>query len=274
MKWQLNKNAPNQHMERASVPGTKRHRKYQTNGSVTIEASFAIPLFLFAVLCLIWLMEIQNIRISIVNAAQNAAKKAAESTAVVPVLNSVGLKSDIVDFVGKERIERSILDGGTSALSCWKSYVSPDTGEMKIVVEYRIRIPIPMFGNPSAELREEFRMNSWRGFPDMGMDAGDSEIVYITENGIVYHENYHCSYLQLSIRLVPYTQLYQMRNSYGGIYHKCETCFTGETMSGVYITENGNRYHSSLNCSGLKRTVRAVKRSETGGRGPCTRCSQ
>ena len=65
--------------ERASVPGMRNEKKklFRQSGSVTIEASFGIPLFLFAALCLIWLIEIQSIRISITNAAHNAAKSAA-----------------------------------------------------------------------------------------------------------------------------------------------------------------------------------------------------
>lgn len=92
--------------ERASVPGMRtRNRNFRRQcGSVTIEASFGIPLFLFAALCLIWLIEIQSIRISITNAAQNAAKSAAEDTSVIPVLNTIKLKSDIVTQIGRAHV--------------------------------------------------------------------------------------------------------------------------------------------------------------------------
>lgn len=266
MTAQSNKNTPNPTCERASAP--------ETRGSVTIEAAVGIPMFLFAALCLIWLIELQSIKISILNAAQNAAKSAAETTSVVHVLNSIKLKSDIVKLIGEERIERSILDGGSSAISCLKSYVSPYSGEMNVTVEYKIKMPVPVLGSMSEKLKEQFRISAWTGYEDRGIDSEDEEIVYITDRGTVYHEDYQCSYLQLSISFIPYTELSAVRNGDGGKYYRCESCVFGEAMTGVYITGYGSRYHNSLNCSGLKRTIRAVKRAEAAGRRGCSKCTE
>ena len=143
---------------------------------------------------------------------------------------------------------------------------------MNIHVKYEVRVPLPLFGNPSAKMEETFRIHGWTGY---GKDkkTEDSEIVYITEKQSVYHEDYHCSYLQLSIRFVPYEQLEEIRNENGGIYYACEKCVYGDASTGVYITENGSKYHNSLGCSGLKRTIRAVKKTEVQGIGGCSRCS-
>ncbi len=261
--------------ERASVPGMRNKNKEfrGQRGSVTIEASFGIPLFLFAALCLIWMIEIQSIRISIISAAQNAAKSAAEDTALIPVLNTVKLKSDIVTLIGEDRINRSIIENGSSGISCSRSGLSSTTGEMNIIVRYKILIPFPIMGSPSAELEESFRIGSWNGYQDGGMEGEDSEIVYMTDNGSVYHDDYNCSYLRLSIRYVPYSELDVIRNESGGRYYACSKCVVGQAMTGIYITGSGTKYHNSLNCSGLKRTIHAVKKSETGGIGGCSRCS-
>lgn len=251
--------------ERVSAPGTRR-------GSVTAEASVGIPLFLLAAVCLIWMIEVRSVRISIENAAVSAAKSAAEDTAVIPVLNTVRLKSDIVELIGEERIGRSIIRGGSSGISCWKSCVSPLTGDMEITVEYEVQLPVPLFGSPLAQQKESFTVSAWTGSSVQGTGE-DSEIVYVTDNGVVYHEDPHCTYLQLTIRFVPADELDRMRNVWGSRYYACDKCVFGQAMTGVYITEDGTKYHNSLSCSGLKRTVRAVKRSEVAGMGGCSRCS-
>ena len=267
MKKQTNKGITHPLIERVSASGTNR-------GSVTAEASIGIPLFLFAAVCLIWMIEVRSIRISVLNAAVQAAKSAAEETAVIPVLNTVRLRSDIVSLIGEERIQRSIIRGGTSGISCWKSYVSPFTGDMQITVEYPVQIPLPLFGSPEAELKEEFTVSAWTGSgAGTGGNGGDGGIVYVTDNRAVYHEDPDCTYLQLSIRFVPADKLEEIRNSGGGRYHACDKCVFGQAMTGVYITEDGGKYHNSLSCSGLKRSVYAVEKSELSGIGGCSRCS-
>ncbi len=71
-KYNTNKNKYLAKSERASVPKITKKQK----GSITIEAAFAIPLFLFAALCLIWMIEIQSIKIGVKQAAYSAAKSA------------------------------------------------------------------------------------------------------------------------------------------------------------------------------------------------------
>ena len=214
MKIQPNKDKNLTKPERASVPGIRYNNDIlNKKGSVTIEAAFGIPLFLFAALCLIWLIEIQSIKISITAAAQSAAKSAAEDTAVIPVLNTIKLKSDIVSLIGEDRINRSIIRGGSSGISCWKSYVSPATGEMNIKVEYDIMVPIPVIGSPSASLEEKFTISSWNGRNNEQMGGENREIVYMTENGSVYHEDYNCSYLRcrFGMFLMGNWDLYEMK---------------------------------------------------------------
>jgi hypothetical protein len=76
----------------------------------------------------------------------------------------------------------------------------------------------------------------------------------------------------LSIREVDSEALGTLRNRSGEIYHACEYCGGGEMGSCVYITNEGNRYHNSLSCSGLKRTVTEITRADAKNMKPCSKC--
>ncbi len=252
--------------ERVSVSGP--------GGSLTVEAALVLPIFFFAALCLVYLLEIRSVQFSVRNAAQNAAEKAAVEVTVLPVLNSWKLEADIVGLIGAERMERSVIEGGSGGLSCWRSYYREADGIINVDVRYKVRLPFPRFLNLSMDMKESFQIRAWTGYQPLGMEGGDDDIVYVTDYGLAYHEDYQCRYLQLTIRYVPESRLSGIRNEDGGIYYPCEKCVHAGTMAGVYVTEYGNKYHNSLECSGLKRSIRAIKRSEVMGRGACGKCAK
>ena len=100
-----------------------------------------------------------------------------------------------------------------------------------------------------------------------------SGVASVTETGLVYHKDYHCSHLDLSIRMTHLELVEGLRNENGGKYYPCEHCVKGNGGN-IYITNSGDRYHSSLSCSGLKRTIYAIPISEAAGKGACSRCGQ
>lgn len=258
------------YQEGASVTDSK----YKMAGSVTVETALAAPLFLFAVLCLVYLLEIQAIRLSVISAAQGAAKTAAEDMATISVFNPVKLKSDLVSLIGSKRLERSIVEGGSQGVHCWRSWYEAERGVIHVEIDYKIRLPVPGFTGLGMKGKESFLVKPWTGYEKNGIESDDDQIVYVTKTGSVYHTDYQCKYLQLSIHFVPYSGVSDLRNEDGGKYHACENCVHGGNMSGVYITDYGNKYHNSLNCSGLKRTIYSVKKAECKGMGACSKCGQ
>lgn len=133
---------------------------------------------------------------------------------------------------------------------------------------------IPLSG---VLMHNSVKVHAWTGeeygaFQD-GEKEKTEEMVYVAESGTVYHKNPGCSYLSLSVSQASGSRISSMRNSYGEKYAACETCSRNQKPAGsVYVTATGNRYHNLETCSGLKRTVRLVKHSCTGGMAACSRC--
>lgn len=109
---------------------------------------------------------------------------------------------------------------------------------------------------------------AWIGFTEL---ETEETYVYITQRGSVYHLYNDCTHLDLSIQRVTFAKACSSKNAYGERYRECELC---DTTFGalVYITKEGNCYHSERSCSGLKRTIRQIPLSEVEGRTCCIRC--
>lgn len=127
---------------------------------------------------------------------------------------------------------------------------------------------IPFIGN--RYVTEKAVCRAWIGFTELEIEE---TYVYITPEGSVYHLFRDCTHLDLSIQQVSYEKALISKNEYGEVYGKCKLCREPCGML-VYITKEGNCYHSERSCSGLKRTVRQVAMSQVQGRSCCIRCSE
>lgn len=146
-----------------------------------------------------------------------------------------------------------------------------EDGIVDIAVSYSVKIPFfPMI---EQKFVQRARRRAWVGQDGLSSsDDIDDEIVYLAQTGSVYHLYSDCSHIKLTIKTVNASQLTSLRNNHGGIYHACERCKPSLTGS-VYITSDGDRYHSRSNCSGIKRLVKEVHKSEVAGMNVCKRCS-
>lgn len=241
-------------------------------GSITVEAAMAVPLFFFAVVCLLYLMEIMAVQTAVRSGLQYAGKTAAQEAYVTVMRSPSKVKSDVVNAIGADRLERSIVVGGSGGVDCSGSGISPITGIGELSVKYKLRIPVPVFHIAALSFEDKMQVKVWNGYEKGGFGIKDEGVVYVTETGLVYHRDYHCTHLDLSIRMVQSEEVKMLRNKSGGKYHACERC--GGAGGGLYITDTGNRYHSSLSCSGLKRTVFAIPISEAAGKRACSKCGK
>ena len=256
-----------------AIQNRERASAFASKGSLTLEAAIIVPVFFFAMLCLAYLLEMMAIQTTMRNALYSVGKEAARHAYTSKFLSSGELERKIVENIGEEKLKRSAVSGGANGIDCSKTKNNWSTGVMDLIVEYRVEIPVAMFRLTPITCRESIRVKGWNGFVSSTGDALNSDTVYVTDTGIVYHRDSNCTYLDMSVQSVHVDAIDELRNQSGGKYYACESCGDNNTDKDIrYITNYGTRYHTSLECKKIKRNVYAISVEETYGLGGCSKC--
>lgn len=227
------------------------NNNWWARASYTIEAAFVVPFGFLALMsfsCLFGMLLRQNdMQLEMVKAVQSYGCTGSEIASVKVLLS---------DHV----------------LLQWE-----DTADGKLCC-VNSRESIPFLGGRFVSMHRYQQMvaSSYKGI-SMTSDGSGNDIVYIALNGRVYHTDRECTYLRTRIQSITVYQLESKRNESGGIYYPCESCCQLQSVSAdsnVYIASYGNRYHVQSTCPKLKRTVRAVHRSEIGNLPACSKCGE
>lgn len=278
---------------------------------MALEAAFAVPLFLFFMVNMIYVVEIIRLQDRINSAVHQAGNQVAEyayyyryglregisaeesesaggiaGAAASYAVSQTYVRNTVAEIAGREYLDRSPLKGGSGGISYLRSAILSGTGGSEDIVsinaDYRAGPLIPWLGYPEIALQSRYYGHAFTGYtPGSGANGesheeAEDETVYVTETGSVYHRSRECSYLQLSVTAVSRDSVRSCRNNDGAKYYPCEICRPdagGAAAGTVLITDDGNRYHCSRECSGLKRTIRALPLKEAQQYyAPCSRC--
>lgn len=244
------------------------------NGSYTLEAAVVFPFFTAFLVSILFFFRVLQI--------ETQTKEALYYTSRMVALACSGEDSDAINLATaqalmiKELSRYDLIDeyvsGGKYGVSILDSNMDGDTVEL--VAKYKIKLPIGFFEVDGIEIEQHSNSKKWIG--KVLSEAEDDPYVYITENGEVYHVSDQCNYLDLSIRSVNSDDLVGLRNQSGSKYRACSCVGKGKTDECIdyYITDYGEKYHMSLECSGLKRTVRMIHKSEADGMHACSKCGK
>lgn len=258
---------------------------------MAVEASMALPLFFFFLINILFSFDMLKLHGNLMAAMHQTGNKMAfygyaykavtggESILAEGmdslILSEGYARNRVVDILGKEYLNHSCLASGASGLHFVKSSVMEENDVIELVASYRVKPFFKIMGFPDFPMENRYYGRAWTGYDVTGGQGdaltGDS-IVYVTENGTVYHRARNCSYLNPSVKAVAHGLTETLRNESGGRYYDCERCKISEYQGVVYITNQGNRVHGSLKCPGLRRTVLSIRLSEAGNRGRCSKC--
>lgn len=265
-------------------------------GLLTIEAAVILPFFACFMVFILYFFRILQVQAGISQALQYTGRRIAAEYSVqtaggtvnaedeknkVNITNEKESQSDMLGLLRAELLFQKQLKKqscptqyirhGEAGISLIQSDFSENFVDLKAV--YRMKLPIALLGDIQYRIVQEAKCRKWTGYA-LGQDTQEDDTwLYYTEHGTVYHASRFCTHLDLSIHGVTYTQVGSSRNKSGGKYHKCEKCESEvSSRAMVYITDYGDRYHSSLTCSGLKRSIYMIRRSKATEKRMCSKC--
>ena len=290
-------------------------KKNRVQASLTIEAVFVVPLYLFFCMALLFVMQMLHLEQSVDHVLSRTSKEVALYVPAEGMLkydNAELSYAENMDYVseGGARgygdpehqsvdygVAETVLSWGytTSALdnSLPEDYrkqcglngninilVSTMVDENEVVdlkAGYAMTPLANVFGIPDVIIMTRARTRAWTGYHVQGSGSDDDDterIVYVTDGSEVYHLSRSCTHLDLSITPVDAEGIENYVNRSGGHYSACERCGHGDSSGIYFITNEGDRYHTDISCSGLKRTIYEIPISQVGDKRVCSRCAQ
>lgn len=264
----------------------KRTSFHFFNASLTLETAIVLPLFLCAILTILSIALVFLTEIKVQDGLMQTAEELSWSMSVLTD-DSTKQKNSLETYVSARMllclkdsaVSHPVISNGALGIDYSESTYLEQREEIHLVAEYDAVLPIAVFGKRTYGIRQEAVTRAWVGdkAEEEYSSDEDSEYVYVTDYGTVYHLTRECRYLTREIQRVTATQLVNTRNVYGGIYKPCQQCAKDvqigkEQQSILYITLHGERYHVDKNCSTLKRYIQRVEKEDVGDKGCCSVC--
>ena len=247
--------------------------------SFTLEAAVVMPLFAGFMVAILFFFRIMQVERGIEEALHYTGRKLAAESFAENYIEDFGEPIAIsyawltlCNYLEKEEVPTEYISFGKLGIRLLESEITES--RITLQADYSMKLPIDFFGMKLFSISQSICVRKWTGYHEEieTDEITGEELVYVTKNGTVYHRSRECSYLNPSIQSVGVSEVQALRNESGHKYYACESCAGGQTGSLYYITDYGDCYHTSLNCSGLKRGITMLRISEVGGRGACSKC--
>ena len=255
-------------------------------GSLTVEAALVLPVFLFFFLGVLYIMELVWVESAIKSSLYETGKELAQYAYLTQYSNGneeeiqnyfgagayLYAKTTFLSKEGRDFWDKTLVRSGSEGFSFLQSRFLEDDGNIDLVVNYKVEIPILFVGSFYFPQVQRCKVRGWIGASE-NWPENESRMVYITINGSVYHLSASCRHLNIAIKTVHPINLPKERNKSGGKYYPCEKC--GEQFlkyEKYYITEDGDRFHTTLQCSSLKRYILTIPLAKVEGRKICKEC--
>lgn len=280
----------------------------KNKGSLSLETALVLPVFIFMCITMVWTIDMMKTYARVEYALYETARELAilsyssqyvsdvakdfsekykdqeesgesdtNETEYLKYLSNPLLSESLVRIVfsekyGVDNLNKSIKNGEFGIMFSRSDLINED-GDIDLIATYSVQSPVDVFNLGKIKLINRVKVHAQTGFKKQ--INGNTEYVYITKNGKVFHRDRACTYLVLSIKTVSKEEIGNFRNKDGKKYYECADCAKKGNAEGqecVYITEYGITYHTCLSCRGLNRTIHKIHISDVGGKSECPKC--
>lgn len=262
-------------------------------GSLTVEAAFVFPLFLFAMVTLMMPFSMMNrqrqMQAVVESVCEDLCRLAyagyewkEQKTEIRLPEEGLEIPVDSLEtgsmWAYAELNVRTKACAGVRKLSLKGSKILEDGETVYLEASYIMEFPFPVLGVNGIMMTSSSCRRAWIGKDggwldtEAGKGGDDDETVYIGKTSTRYHKSRTCHYLYNQLSSVLLSEIDSQRNIDGKKYYPCASCKTG-IGERVYIMPSGTSYHSSASCGAIIAYVKAVKKSEVEHLGACSYCS-
>ncbi len=271
-------------------------------GSITLEASLIMPVIMLAFMAILQFMVMLDVQLSVQYSLYQQAMKTAgysyladtveyyffedldteDYSELITIaengITELVIKQLMVNDLGDDFFDLPWIANGKDGMYV---IITPwiEEGVIDVIIYYELMPVFNVFGLDAIPMTARVRYGKWTGITKAvnteADNVAESDVVYITKSGTVYHTYRDCTYIRVSLSSSKYSQVDSLRNAAGSKYYKCSTCcnqLTADTT--VYVSKYGERYHQCQTCSKIYHNVTAVSMEEIGGRGLCTKCKK
>ncbi len=267
--------------------------RIKKEGSLTIEAAMALPLFVFFMILMMMPMEIMNIDRQVQTALEGVGEDLSQYAYLLQkgkedkpesISKMTGIQKEILTslagegvlFYARKRVEEKVDMRRIEGVSFSRSSILGDDKTIDLIMNYRVKLPFSVFGLKSVPMTARSTRRAWIGkVGGKGEQAMESEkIVYVGKGSTRYHMSRTCHYLYNNLKSVTQDEVEHMRNLSGSTYKPCSRCQPKKEGNGlVYIMPSGEKYHTDQNCSSIISYVSAVSIETVRHLGACSYCS-
>ena len=247
-------------------------------GSMSLEGGLVLPIFLFFIMTILLGIEAVRFSSDMSQALYLAGNQYSIESfgAKYEGIEQSDITLNVTEYLGHQFLPYFGVEGGSGGVILGMD-AGKETGKIEITSEYRLSPFISWLPIGDIVLEDRFLGHMWTGYAgkEDGYISDNEEVyVYITKTGSKYHLSAECSSLKINVKAIDASWLEEDRNKWGGKYYPCEKC-KPKKEGLVFVTTDGNSYHSSRDCSSLKRIVYIISLREATATGydPCGRCT-